>query len=262
MVMDGMFQNVGTKDNLVDRVVNAIQDLILDGQLQPGMRLPPEREFAERLGVSRTVLREAVRILVTKGLLDTRHGVGTVVRQVSNDQFLEPLSLLLRSYNLSIDQLYEVRSILEVGTVRIAAVNFTPDDLADLQRIADAMESAVDDVTRFIALDDEFHVRLAVAAHNPLLELLAHSIGAIMHEVRTRVHKYTRVYNLAVPDHQEILRALAAHEADGAAAAMQRHLDNARQFQEEYIALELAAGRGAIGRTAAPAAPTAPPAEA
>ncbi len=251
MSTSAMFQNVGTKDNLVDRVVATIQNLILDGQLQPGMRLPPERDFADRLGVSRTVLREAVRILVTKGLLETRHGVGTVVRQVSSDQFLEPLSLLLRSYDLSIDQLYEVRSILEVGIVRMAAANATADDMADLRRIVDGMENAVNEVARFIALDDEFHLRLAVAAHNPLLELLAQTIGAIMHEVRMQVHKYTRIYNLAVPDHHEILAALAAQDAGAAADAMQKHLDNARRFQEEYIALELAAGRGATRRTAA-----------
>lgn len=243
MATDRLFQSVGSKDKLVDRVVANIQQLILDGQLQTGMRLPPERDFAERLGVSRTVLREAVRILVTKGLLETRHGVGTVVRQMSNDQFLEPLSLLLRNYNLSVEQLYEVRSILEVGTVRLAAAAATADDLADLRRVLDAMQGAAEDVPRFIALDDEFHMRIAQAAHNPLLELLAQSIGAIMHEVRLQVHRYTRIYRQAVPDHLEIVAALAAHDGATAAAAMQNHLDNARRFQQEYISMERAAGR-------------------
>lgn len=238
MVADALFQNVGSKEKLVDRVVDIIQHLILEGQLAPGMRLPPEREFAERLGVSRSVLREAVRILVTKGLLETRHGVGTVVRRVSNEQFLEPLSLLLRTYDLSIEQLYQVRSILEVGTVRLAAREASDDDLAKLRRIVDEMAASAEDIPHFIALDDEYHQTIAQAAHNPMVVLLAHTIGAIMHEVRTKVHSYSRVYNLAIPDHREILSALEERDADAAAAAMQRHLDNARRFQEEYVALE------------------------
>jgi GntR family transcriptional repressor for pyruvate dehydrogenase complex len=238
MVSDALFRNVGSKDKLVDRVVATIQQLILDGQMEPGMRLPPERDFAERLGVSRTVLREAVRILVTKGLLETRHGVGTVVRQPTTDQFLEPLSLLLRTYDLSIEQLYQVRSILEVGTVRLAAANATAEDLEALHQIVDEMAASTEDIPRFIALDDAYHHTLALAAHNPLLVLLSHTIGSIMHEVREQVHKYSVIYRLALPDHLEILTAVEARDADAAVVAMQKHLDNARRFQEEYVALE------------------------
>ncbi len=238
MVEDRLFQSVGSKDKLVDRVVANIQQLILDGVLQPGMRLPPERDFAERLGVSRTVLREAVRILVTKGLLETRHGVGTLVRQVTDDQVLESLSLVLRTYDLSIEQLYQVRSILEVGTVRLAAQHATKEDIDALQRVAADMALCTDDIPRFIALDDQFHQTIARAAHNPLLVLLGTTIGAIMHAVRIKVHKYATVYARAVADHEVILAAVAAHDPDKAAEAMQFHLDHARRFQEEYVALE------------------------
>lgn len=235
MAQERLFYNVGSKDKLVDRVVNRIQQLIVEGQLQPGMRLPPEREFAERIGVSRTVLREAVRILVTKGLLETRHGVGTVVRQMSPDQVLEPLTLLLRSYDLSIDQLYEVRSILEVGAVRLAALHAMDADIESLGSIVDAMELSREDNDRFIAFDDEFHHAIAAATHNPMVLLLAQSIGPMMHEVRLQVHKRNRVYQMAVPDHREILAAVTTHDAEGAARAMQNHLDNARHFQEAVV---------------------------
>jgi GntR family transcriptional repressor for pyruvate dehydrogenase complex len=238
MEHDDLFQNVGTKAKLVDRVVDNIQALIVDGQLEPGTRLPPERDFADRMGVSRTVLREAVRILVTKGLLETRHGVGTVVRHVTSDQFLEPLTLLLQTSGLTVEQLHQVRSILEVGVVRLAAAEAQPADLRSLHAILAQMPATANDTAAFVALDDRFHSALAQATHNPLLVVLCDSIGAIMHAVRRQVHEHTELAQTAVPDHQEILAAIAAHDADGAAAAMQRHLDNALYFQRAYLALQ------------------------
>jgi DNA-binding FadR family transcriptional regulator len=111
MESESPFRMIGSKARLVDRVVNEIQGLIVEGKLQPGMKLPPEREFADQIGVSRTVVREAVHVLVTKGLLETRPGVGTTVRQVTREQVVEPLGLLLQAHDVSIDNLHQVRSI-------------------------------------------------------------------------------------------------------------------------------------------------------
>ncbi|MBK8047873.1 MAG: FadR family transcriptional regulator [Anaerolineales bacterium] len=233
-----LFTTVGVKDSLVERVVANIQQLIVDGQLAPGTRLPPERELAERIGVSRTALREAVRILVARGLLETRHGVGTVVREVGSDQFLEPLNLLLQLRDISIDQLHQVRLILEIGIVKLAAANATEEDLMELRSILDAMGEKLEDIPVFVGLDDDYHRALARATHNPLLEVLAESIGSIMHAVRLKVHQFTLIYAMAIPDHWKILAAVAARDPQAAADAMQRHLDNARRFQEEYLALE------------------------
>jgi GntR family transcriptional repressor for pyruvate dehydrogenase complex len=238
MERDDLFQSVGSKAKLVDRVVENIQTLILDGQLEPGTRLPPERNFADRMGVSRTVLREAVRILVTKGLLETRHGVGTVVRHVTSDQFLEPLSLLLQTNKLSLEQLHQVRSILEVGVVRLAAHKAHPGDIAELHAILQRMQAAWGDTAAFVALDDSYHSALAQATHNPLLVVLSDSMGAIMHEVRSQVHEHTDLAQTAVPDHVKILDALEVHDAEGAAVAMQVHLDNALDFQRQYLAMD------------------------
>ena len=108
-----LFQTV-SKQRLVDRVVADIQDLIIQGKLAVGAKLPPERELAELFGVSRTVIREAVRILVTKGLLESKHGIGTMVRQGTRDQLVEPLGWLLQRNDVTLDDLHEVRTILEV----------------------------------------------------------------------------------------------------------------------------------------------------
>ena len=101
------FRVLGRKDGLVDRVVGEIERQILEGSMDVGTRLPPEREFSERLGVSRTVVREAVCILVTKGLLETRHGIGTTVRAVTREEVVKPLTLFLRTCGDSAPQIQE-----------------------------------------------------------------------------------------------------------------------------------------------------------
>src|SRR5713226_8764577 len=117
------FKVIGRKDGLVDQVVQAIEAQILSGRLAVGARLPAERDFSESLGVSRPVVREAVRNLTTRGLLDTRHGIGTTVRAVSRDEVVKPLTLFLRARGeeISIEHLHQVRSILEVENAALAA---------------------------------------------------------------------------------------------------------------------------------------------
>src|SRR4051812_1505066 len=90
------FRRIGSTDGLVERVVNAIEQEIFVGRLTVGAKLPPEREFSEHLHVSRPVVREAVRILTARGMLETRHGVGTTVRAVSREEVVKPLQLFLR----------------------------------------------------------------------------------------------------------------------------------------------------------------------
>ena len=117
------FKVIGRKDGLVDRVVHAIEEQVLTGRLAVGTRLPPEREFSEQLGVSRPVVREAVRILTTRGLLETRHGIGTTVRAISRADIVKPLTLFLRSRGeeVRLQHLHQVRSILEVENAGLAA---------------------------------------------------------------------------------------------------------------------------------------------
>ena len=117
------FKTIGRKDGLVTRVVQAVERQILDGRLPVGTRLPPEREFAENLAVSRPVIREAVGVLVTKGLLETRHGIGTTVRAVTHDEVTRPLTLFLRTSaeEVNVEHLHQVRSMLEVENAGLAA---------------------------------------------------------------------------------------------------------------------------------------------
>jgi len=231
------FRVLGNKDGLVTRVVQAIQGQILGGRLAVGTKLPPEREFAEQLGVSRTVVREAVRILVTKGLLDTRHGIGTMVRAVTREEVVRPMTLFLRTCGreVSSEQLHQVRSILEVENAGLAAEQASDADIEDLRRTCAEMESAAADPQLFAVKDDEFHRRLAQTTHNPLLILLLDSIRDLMAEVRTLVAREHGLFERVMPTHMRILECVAARDARGARRAMSEHLVTALSIQNELV---------------------------
>ncbi len=237
MESESMFRNVGVQGGLVVRVVNEIQRVIMSGQLEPGMKLLPERELADELGVSRTVIREAVRILVAKGLLETKPGVGTIVRQVTSDQIVEPLSLLLRTQEegISIEHLHQVRRMLEVEIAGLAAVQATPDDIEELTGILDNMETVLDIPEAFVTVDADFHRGLAKTTHNPFLIILLDSIRDLMQEVRLLATRHPDLRQKVMPDHRKILERVAANDPEGARQAMEEHLEHARRFQEDLL---------------------------
>jgi len=230
------FRTLGNKGRLVDQVVDEIQSMVVSGKLAPGMKLPPERELAEQIGVSRTVIREAVQILVTKGLLDTKHGVGTVVCQASNAHFTESLNLLLLTHGVTLDDLHHVRAILEVENARLAALQATREDISGLCQLLTEMETVKTDAKAFADKDAEFHTALAKTSHNPLMIVLLDSIREPMQEIRLSVSQYSDLFATVMPDHAAIVEQVAAGDPEGAQQAMRAHLDHARSIQEEFLA--------------------------
>lgn len=231
------FRVLRSKAGLVQRVVRQIEGQILSGRLTVGAKLPPERELSERLGVSRTVVREAVRDLVTQGLLETRHGIGTTVRAVERAQVVKPLTLLLRTCGETVtnEHLHQIRLILEVENAKIAAEQATNADVKDLRRIAAEMESAAADPQRFAAKDAEFHRRLGLTTRNPLLTLLLDTVSDLMAEVRTLVANEHGVFERVMPTHRNILECVARQDASGARRAMREHLQIALDIQQELV---------------------------
>jgi len=232
-----MFSSVGMKSSLVDRVVESIQEQITQGAFEPGDMLPPERELCEQLGVSRTALREAVRMLVSKGLLETRPGVGTIVRQLTSEHVLEPLSILVQTSAgaITLDHLHEVRSILEVENARQAAEKATQAEINRIQHLLEQMEAAQNDRAQFSALDTEFHRLIAEITHNPLLLLLLDTMRDLMSTVREKVWQYHHLSQVVMPDHQLIAQSITDHLPEKAALAMQEHLEHARQIQHQVL---------------------------
>lgn len=148
------------------------EQLVIQDNLQPNTKLPPEPALAKQLGVSRTVLREAVRILVTKGLLETKHGLGTTVRELTTKHISQPLDLLLKirgKGNVSFHDVYHVRSLLEVEIAGLAALKGTKKEIRHLNQLMVEMESLTESPEKLSAGDAQFHHFLAKMRHNSLL---------------------------------------------------------------------------------------------
>lgn len=240
MNVSNPFRAIGSKERLVDRVVREIEELIVSGRLEPDTKLPPERELAEQLGVSRTVVREAVRILVTKGLLETKHGVGTVVRHMTREQVVEPLTLYLRMQNggnISFDDLYRVRLILEVEIAGLAAAQATEAELARLKDILTSMEAVQEDPELLAAHDADFHSVLARMTHNSLLIVLVDSIRDLLQEYIARVTPYLDPRQENLPLHHKLFERIQAGDVAGARQAMRENIEQMRKNSERYSRL-------------------------
>jgi GntR family transcriptional repressor for pyruvate dehydrogenase complex len=221
-----VFRPVGNKSTLVRQVVDEIEKMIMDGQLTPNTKLPPERELSDKLGVSRTVMREAIHILVTKGLIDSKQGVGTVVRELTTDNVADSFRLILEaeSGGISFEHLHQVRAILEIENAGTAAQQATDDDIAHLRQIMIDLEAAKDDKELFVAKDTEFHRALAYTTQNPLLAILLDSVRNLLQEYQ-RVIPYVFLGAEVLPHHNRIVERVAARDAEGARQAMRAHLD-------------------------------------
>jgi GntR family transcriptional repressor for pyruvate dehydrogenase complex len=223
-----MFPRVEREPRLSDKVADLLLETIVARRLAPGERLPSERELGEQFGVSRTVIREAVRALAAKGVIDVRTGSGLRVAAVDSSTVSESMSLFLRgSSTLDYPKVHEVRAMLEVEVAGLAAVRATEEDVAQMRKTCELME-AEEGVDAASVHDVEFHRAIARATHNELHLLLLDSIGDAQIEIRRE--------NLAggsradtIASHREILDRIAAHDPEGARAAMRAHLENVEQ---------------------------------
>ncbi|GMQ94154.1 MAG: transcriptional regulator GlcC [Acidimicrobiia bacterium] len=215
-----------TKRSLAEQVADRITQLIVDGDLSAGDRLPPEVDLASQMGVSRTALREGMRTLEAKGLLEIQPGVGTIVREFGHDQLVQPLSLYVEVSDgaVSFEEFHAVRVILETEVAALAAGAASDADVELLREYMTEMERNVDDIDAFAANDAGFHESLAKIASNPLFGLLIGALRALLEdhirEVAGQVDPVTDI----LPYHAAILEAVEARDVEAARRAMEDHL--------------------------------------
>jgi DNA-binding FadR family transcriptional regulator len=177
------FLSLHRQERLSVRAADQIAQMILDHTLSVGERLPSERRLSEMLGVSRTVVREAVRLLEARRLVEVRPGRGAIVRGFSADAVSESISRLMEDSHagVSFEDVHAVRSVLEIATVRLAAQNATPEDL---DRLEDALNRMIcaGSVETHLAADRDFHLAIAMATHNRVFVLLVQALIDIMME--------------------------------------------------------------------------------
>ena len=216
---------------LADQVVSAVEGQIAAGAHQPGEKLPPERVLCAQFGVSRTALREAVRSLVAKGLLEVRAGGGTRVRRPSAAPASQLLGLAVQATSagpgVTWAHVLEARRVLEEEIAGLAAARRTEGDLEALRAAIDEMRARRDDAEDWSRADVRFHDALAVASGNPLMPLLLGAMQGALLDARRLAHRLPRTPVEALQHHLRVYAAVAAGDAAGARAAMHAHLDEA-----------------------------------
>jgi GntR family transcriptional repressor for pyruvate dehydrogenase complex len=229
-----VFPQVERAATLADRVAEAMLAHIVRAGLRPGERLPSERELGEQFGVSRTVVREALRSLAAKGVLTVQSGAPPAVARVDADRATEALRLYVLGLEvgpggLDYAQVDDVRSVVECRVARLAAEAATDDDVARLERVHEEFSSRLHDVEAASALDVEFHRTIAVASHNPLFLLVLESIEPVLLRVRRATLGVPGRPERAVDAHGLVLDRIRHRDPDGAEAAMRAHLEESRR---------------------------------
>ena len=234
-----LFRSIRRGTTLSNRVTHQIEELIIEGHLQPGDRLPPERELARQFGVSRTVIREAVRALVAKSLLEVQPGSGTIVRSPTPESVAASMTLLLRTAQpeADYDKVHEVRRLLEVEIAGLAAERRTAEDLEELETILRESSETQDDPDYFPECDVAFHAALAQSTHNELFPLLLDSMVDIMVEVRQLGFQVPGMPARALRHHQAVFEQVRAGESDEARQAMREHLIESEDTMRQALAL-------------------------
>jgi GntR family transcriptional repressor for pyruvate dehydrogenase complex len=214
-----------------EEIILQIQQAILDGHLGSGDQLPSERDLAETFNVSRSALREALRVLEAMGALTARRGVGPQSGTVVGGSTENPLSTLLllfvRLRNVPLLDLVETREALEMLNARRAAAEPAPDRAAELRRLVGAMEKATDFYT-FHRLDTDFHVAVATLSGNSLspllMEALREAMGREMLKAFPALPDWTAERSRLVSEHASIASAIAGGDGDSAATAVVAHI--------------------------------------
>jgi GntR family transcriptional repressor for pyruvate dehydrogenase complex len=226
-----IFKSIDAEDGLLSQhVVGQIRELIKSGKLAEGDRLPSERQLGEQLGVSRTVVREAIKLLRAAGLVRVRMGVGSFITLPSRNIFEDSLGRFSASKQKELQDLIEVRETIEPRIAALAAQNGTVQDIAKLERAVTEMERYVSDPYEYIVADNTFHNVLAEACHNNLFKLILYSIVDLLQENRRVSLSLPGAAERANTHHRRILEAVAAKDPQAASAAM---IDHMRQIRGE-----------------------------
>jgi GntR family transcriptional regulator, transcriptional repressor for pyruvate dehydrogenase complex len=230
-----MFSPVNV-DRVSQVIVDQIKLLIRDGRLQPGDRLPSERELCQRFGVSRVTVREALRVLEAGGLLTIRVGAhgGAFLTSPSTERLSEGLADLISVSTLTAANVTEARIIVELGILPLAVERATGDDIAALFAMVDEAESALGAGTYNMEMSAAFHIRVAECTHNPAIAMLVQSFHGPLLMSLAESHQSAPMGYRGVDEHRKLAQAIKDRDLAAARKIASTHLDRtARRVRHE-----------------------------
>jgi GntR family transcriptional repressor for pyruvate dehydrogenase complex len=217
-----------------EEVVTNLREMIHRGELRSGDRLPPERDLAKLLGVSRPTLRMALRSLSAVGVLRSRQGAGTFVVQDDEPPALDsgPLRLMASLRGFSSAEMFEARRALEMVVAGLAAERATGEQMASMAEELAGMYASLDEPEQYLVHDMRFHQMVAGASGNRILTALMNMVATILLDVRSKTVKRAKDLKESAEMHRQIYRAIRDRDPAAARGAMQDHLVRAQEAQE------------------------------
>jgi GntR family transcriptional regulator, transcriptional repressor for pyruvate dehydrogenase complex len=214
-----------------EQVVQHVRHLIDRKKLKPGDQLPPERELATAVGVSRPTVRAALSSLAAMGVVQARQGAGTFIMGGPPRLGIGPLSFLAALHGFTRDEMFEARRVLEVGATGLSAERARGEHLAAMAEEVAGMFASLSDPQAFLLHDVRFHRAVAAGSMNPVIATLIETVSALVYERRRLSVERARDLKESAAMHQRIYRAVRDRDPDRARQEMSDHLDLARMAQ-------------------------------
>lgn len=236
---DDIFQNIGSKLTLSQRIERTIESAIREKKLVAGDKLPTEREMCESFGVSRTALREALRRLSARGLVSIHKGSGMYVTELKIEEAIKTLNLY---YDLKFDrnllsQIIEVRMKFEPQIAGLAAINRSDEDLAEMRENLVAFENCnPDDTQKEADLDNKFHLIITIATSNPIMQVTMEPIYSLLPRMRNYIYgNIDGEKENTLRYHRQIFEAIRNQDTEKATDVMRDHLIRSSEIYDTYM---------------------------
>jgi GntR family transcriptional repressor for pyruvate dehydrogenase complex len=226
-------------DNLYKKIIEAIHTHIVDSDIKPGDRLPSERELGELLEVSRTTVREALRVMEIIGTVQVRVGKGIFLTDLSTESLSTTIASLIMFDKENVDQLYEVREMLDIKNASLAAERATDEDIAKIEAAEKEIQRALIKPKKGLIEEKEYHLSIASATKNSILynimKLVIDSYLDLILSVRGQKRKITNRQKEAFGEHSAITQAIKNHDILEAKKAMRNHIRASRDASKAIL---------------------------
>ena len=232
-----MFREI--KNTMVfEQVIEQIKEIIQNGELKCGDQLPSERDLCEQLHVSRTSVREALRSLEMLGIIECRQGEGNFIRESFEDSLLEPISITFMLHGSKTNEILELRKIIEPETAALAAKNISAAELQEIKELI-LLLNREDDSEKSAEIDKKIHYKIVRASGNGLVINVMYAVSNLVDRyieaVVANLFQTPENKSIVKEQHEAVVRAIEAHDAAKAAAAMRKHLEYTNDFISSSI---------------------------
>lgn len=222
-----MFSNI-TNKKIYQQVIGQIQDMILSGKLKNGDKLMSERELSEKMGVSRTSIREALRVLETMGIIESRQGEGNFICNKIEASLIQPISMMFTLNNGNYNDIMELRSMIELEAVKLAAVRGTEEEFNELKMISQKLTDN-DKICNKDDIDKEIHYKIICMSKNFLIKSLyiisANLLENFIVNSRHKILEYYHEEEMLNTQHKKICDSIIARDVENAYKYMKEHLE-------------------------------------